>query len=115
MSARSRKHGPPKAVLDSAPLELSLAPWASTVQGAKAAERARLKAATLAALGDNDAAVENQNRLRLRRPSAQFEFAMVILRVFYCTKHDQVLVDAIGCKRGNRGERQENAILGPLL
>jgi mRNA-degrading endonuclease RelE of RelBE toxin-antitoxin system len=70
----------------------------------KAGERARLKAAMLAALGDDDAAVENQNRFRLRRPSGQFEFEFRDgdLRVFYRIEDDQVLVDAIGHKRGNQ-------------
>jgi mRNA-degrading endonuclease RelE of RelBE toxin-antitoxin system len=70
----------------------------------KAAERARLKAAMLAALGDDDAAIENQNRFRLRRPSGQFEFEFRDgdLRVFYRVEDDQVLVDAIGHKRGNQ-------------
>ena len=70
----------------------------------KAAERAQLKAAMLAALGADDAAVENQNRLRLRRPSGQFEFEFRDgdLRVFYRIGDDQVLIDAIGRKRGNQ-------------
>jgi hypothetical protein len=70
----------------------------------KAAERARLKAAMLAALGDDDAAIENQNRFRLRRPSGQFEFEFRDgeLRVFYRIEDDQVLVDVIGRKRGNQ-------------
>jgi len=70
----------------------------------KAAERARLKAAMLAALGDDDAAVESQNRFRLRRPSGQFEFEFRDgdLRVFYRIGDDQVLIDAIGRKRGNQ-------------
>ena len=70
----------------------------------KAAERARLKAAMLATLGHDDAAVENQNRFRLRRPSGQFEFELRDgdLRVFYRVEDGQVLVDAIGRKRGNQ-------------
>jgi len=70
----------------------------------KAAERARLKDAMLAALGDDDAAVENQNRFRLRRPSGQYEleFRDGDLRVFYRIEDGQVLVDAIGRKRGNQ-------------
>jgi mRNA-degrading endonuclease RelE of RelBE toxin-antitoxin system len=70
----------------------------------KAAERARLKIAMFAALGDDDAAIENQNRFRLRRPSGQFEFEFRDgdLRVFYRIEDDQVLVDAIGRKRGNQ-------------
>ena len=58
----------------------------------------------LAALGDDDAAVENQNRFRLRRPSGQFEFEYRDgdLRVFYRIEDAQVLVDAIGRKRGNQ-------------
>ena len=70
----------------------------------KAAERTRLKAAMLAALGDGDAAVENQNRFRLRRPSGQFEFEYRDgdLRVFYRIEDARVLVDAIGRKRGNQ-------------
>jgi hypothetical protein len=69
----------------------------------KASERARLKAAMLVALGDDDAGVESQNRFRLRRPSGQFEFEFRNgdLRVFYRIEDDQVLVDAIGRKRGN--------------
>ena len=70
----------------------------------KAAERARLKTAMLAALGDDDAAIGNQNRFRLRRPSGQleFEFRDGALRVFYRVEDDQVLVDAIGRKHGNQ-------------
>jgi hypothetical protein len=70
----------------------------------KAAERARLKTAMLAALGDDDAAIENQNRFRLRRPSGQFEFEFRVgaPRVFYRIEDDQVLVDAIGRKYGNQ-------------
>jgi hypothetical protein len=70
----------------------------------KAAERARLKTAMLAALGDDDAAIENQNRFRLRRPSGQFEFEFPDgpLRVFYRIEADRVLVDAIGHKHGNQ-------------
>ena len=69
-----------------------------------AAERARLKAATRAALGEDDATAENKNRFRLRRPSGQseFEFREGDLRVFYRVEEDQVLVDAIGRKRGNQ-------------
>jgi hypothetical protein len=70
----------------------------------KATERARLMVAMLAALGDDDAAIENQNRFRLRRPSGQFEFEFrdSDLRMFYRIEDDQVLVDAIGRKRGNQ-------------
>lgn len=70
----------------------------------RAAERSQLKAAMQAALGDDDAAVENKNRFRLRRPSGQyeFEFRNRDLRVFYRVEDDQVLVDAIGRKRGNQ-------------
>ena len=70
----------------------------------QAAERARLKVATLAALGDDNAEIENQNRCRLRRPSGQFEFEFRDgdLRVFYRIEDDQVLVDGIGRKRGNQ-------------
>jgi hypothetical protein len=70
----------------------------------RAAERSRLKAATLAALGEDDATVENQNRFRLRRPSGQFEFEFRNreLRVFYRVEGKQVMVDAIGRKRGNQ-------------
>ncbi len=58
----------------------------------------------LAALGEDDAIVENKNRFRLRRPSGQseFEFRSGDLRVFYRVEDDKVLVDAIGRKRGNR-------------
>ena len=58
----------------------------------------------LVALGDDDAAIENQNCFRLRRPSGQFEFEFRAsdLRVFYRVEDDQVLVDAIGRKRGNQ-------------
>jgi hypothetical protein len=55
----------------------------------------------LAALGDDDAAIENQ-RFHLRRPSGQFEFRDVALRVFNRIEDDQVLVDAIGRKYGNQ-------------
>ena len=69
-----------------------------------AAERSRLRAAMLAALGEDDATVENKNRFRLRRPSGQseFEFRSGDLRVFYRVETSQVLVDAIGRKRGNQ-------------
>ena len=69
-----------------------------------AGERARLKAAVQAALGDDDATVENKNRFRLRRPSGQFEFEFRDgeLRLFYRVAGDQVLVDAIGRKRGSQ-------------
>jgi hypothetical protein len=69
-----------------------------------AAERSRLRSAMLAALGEDDATVENKNRFRLRRPSAQseFEFRGGNLRVFYRVEDDKVLVDAIGRKRGNQ-------------
>lgn len=69
-----------------------------------AAERSRLKAAMLAALGEDDAAVENKKRFRLTRPSGQseFEFRSGDLRVFYRVEDGQVLVDAIGRKRGNQ-------------
>ena len=69
-----------------------------------AAERSRLKAAMRAALGEDDATVENKSRIRLRRPSGQseFEFRDGNLRVFYRVEDDQVLVDAIGRKRGNQ-------------
>jgi mRNA-degrading endonuclease RelE of RelBE toxin-antitoxin system len=69
-----------------------------------AAQRARLKAAMLAALGEDDATVENRNRFRLRRPAGQFEFEFRDgeLRVFYRVQNDQVLVDAIGRKRGSQ-------------
>jgi hypothetical protein len=40
----------------------------------RAAERSRLKTAMQAALGEDDATVENMNRFRLRRPSGQVEF-----------------------------------------
>jgi len=69
-----------------------------------AGERSRLKAAMQAALGDDDATVENNNRFRLRRPSGQFEFEFRDgdLRVFYRVEEDQVLVDVIGRKRENQ-------------
>ena len=56
------------------------------------------------ALGEDDATVENKNRFRLRRPSGQFEFEFRDgdLRVFYRVQADQVLVDAIGRKRGSQ-------------
>jgi hypothetical protein len=57
-----------------------------------------------ASLAQDDAAVENRNRFRLRRPSGQFEFELRgnELRVFYRVKGDRVLVDAIRIKRGNQ-------------
>jgi len=69
-----------------------------------AAERSRLTAAMQGALGEDDATVENKNRFRLRRPSGQFEFEFRDgdVRVFYRADNDQVLVDAIGRKRGNQ-------------
>jgi hypothetical protein len=68
------------------------------------ADRSRLTAAIQAALGEDDATVENNNRFRLRRPSGQFEFEFRDrdLRVFYRVEANQVLVDAIGRKRGNQ-------------
>jgi mRNA-degrading endonuclease RelE of RelBE toxin-antitoxin system len=69
-----------------------------------ATERSRLAAAMQAALGEDDATVENRNRFRLRRPSGQseLEFRDGDLRVFYRVEDDKVLVDAIGRKRGNQ-------------
>jgi hypothetical protein len=69
-----------------------------------AAERARLTAAMRSALGEDDATVANKNRFRLRRPSGQFEYEFRDgdLRVYYRVKDDQVLVDAVGRKRGNQ-------------
>ncbi len=69
-----------------------------------AAERSRVKKAMLAALGGDDAALENNNRFRLRRPSGQYEFELRDgdLRVFYRVVGEQVRVDAIGRKRGNQ-------------
>lgn len=69
-----------------------------------AGERSRLIVAMQAGLGEDDARVENQNRFRLRRPSGQleFEFRDRDLRVFYRVEDAQVLVDAIGRKRGNQ-------------
>ena len=57
-----------------------------------------------AALGEDDATVDNKNRFRLRRPSGQFEFELRDgdLRVFYRVAGDRVLVDAIGRKRGSQ-------------
>jgi len=70
----------------------------------RAAERSRLKTAMQAALGEDDATVENKNRFRLRRPSGQVEFESRDgdLRVFYRVEPARVLVDAIGRKRGNQ-------------
>jgi hypothetical protein len=53
-----------------------------------------------AALGEEDATVENTNPFRLRRPSGQveLEFCRGDLRVFYRVEGAQVLVDAIGRK-----------------
>ena len=70
----------------------------------RAAERSRLKTSMQAALGQDDATVENKNRFRLRRPSGQveFEFRDGDLRVFYRVEGAQVLIDAIGRKRGNQ-------------
>ncbi len=69
-----------------------------------APERSRLKEAMQAALGEDDATVENRNRFRLRRSSGQFEFEFRDgdLRVFYRVVNAQVLIDAIGRKRGNQ-------------
>jgi mRNA-degrading endonuclease RelE of RelBE toxin-antitoxin system len=68
-----------------------------------AGERSRLIEAMQTALGE-DATVANKNRFRLRRPSGQFEFEFRDgnLRVFYRVEDDEVLVDAIGRKRGNQ-------------
>ncbi|MGA8057543.1 MAG: hypothetical protein WB999_04830 [Candidatus Binataceae bacterium] len=67
-------------------------------------ERSRLIEAMQTALGEDDATVANKNRFRLRRPSGQFEFEFRDgnLRVFYRVEDDEVLVDAIGRKRGNQ-------------
>jgi hypothetical protein len=56
------------------------------------------------ALGEDDATVANRNRFRLRPPSGQFEieFRGGDLPVFYRVAGDQMLVDAIGCKRGSQ-------------
>src|SRR5216683_6283190 len=72
--------------------------------GLSAGERSRLKAAMQAALGEDDATVESKHRFRLRRLSGLYEFELRDgdLRVFYRVKDDQVLVDAIGRKRGNQ-------------
>jgi hypothetical protein len=69
-----------------------------------AAEKSRLKAEMQASLAEDDAAVENKNRFRLRRPSGplEFEFRSGSLRVFYRVEDDEVLVDAIGHKAGNQ-------------
>ncbi len=69
-----------------------------------AAQRSRLKAAMQASLGEDDATVENKNRFRLRRPTGQLEFELRDgdLRVFYRVEAGQVLVDAVGRKRGSR-------------
>jgi hypothetical protein len=69
-----------------------------------AVERSRLKAAMRASLGRDDATVENRNRFRLRRPSGKFEFEFRSgdLRVFYRVEDACVVVDAIGCHRGNQ-------------
>ena len=57
-----------------------------------------------AALSEDDAAVENRNRVRLRRPSgpSEFEFRDGDLRIFYRIETKEVLVDAIGRKTGNQ-------------
>jgi len=70
----------------------------------RATDRARLKKTLRVALGENDPRVENRNRFRLRRPSGQFEFELRDgdLRVFYRVEEEQVIVDAIGQKRGNQ-------------
>ncbi|HTY55967.1 MAG TPA: hypothetical protein VMB26_12225 [Candidatus Binataceae bacterium] len=70
----------------------------------RAGERLRLKAAMQALLGEDDATAESKNRFRLRRPSGQleFEFRDGDLRVFYRVDAHQVLIDAIGRKRGSQ-------------
>ena len=69
-----------------------------------AGERSRLTAAMQGSLGEDDAAIENNNRFRLRRPSEQYEFEFRDghLRVFHRIKDNEVLIDAIGRKRGNQ-------------
>ena len=69
-----------------------------------AAERSRLRGVMRAALSEDDAGVENRNRFRLRRPSGQSEFELRDgdLRVFYRLEDEEVIVDAIGRKRGNQ-------------
>ena len=73
-------------------------------KGLTAAQRSRLKAEMRASLAEDDAAVANRNRFRLRRPSGplEFEFRSGSLRVFYRVEDDEVLVDAIGHKTGNQ-------------
>jgi hypothetical protein len=46
----------------------------------------------------------SHNRFRLRRPSGQSEFELRDrdLRVFYRVENHEVLIDAIGRKRGNQ-------------
>ncbi len=69
-----------------------------------AAERSRLKAAIQAALGDDDASVQNNNRFALRRVShpSEFEFRDGNLRVFYRIIEDEVWIDTIGRKINNQ-------------
>jgi mRNA-degrading endonuclease RelE of RelBE toxin-antitoxin system len=69
----------------------------------RAKDRARLRAAMVASLSEDDATVETRNRFRLRRPSdfADFEMRVDDLRVFYRIVDDQVLVALIGRKQRN--------------
>ena len=68
----------------------------------RAAERATLREALKAELGDDDATVETKNRFRLRRPSpyADYELRVKALRAFYRVEGQTVRVILIGKKRG---------------
>jgi len=69
----------------------------------RAKDRARLRDAMLASLGEDDATVEALNRFRLRRPSefVDFELRVDDLRVFYRVAGQRVEVVLIGRKKGN--------------
>lgn len=69
----------------------------------RAAERAALKKAMNDQLRDDDAAVETENRFRLRRlsPHADYELRAGVLRAFYRVEGKAVRVVLIGKKRGD--------------
>ena len=73
------------------------------VRKLRAKDRARLRDAVLASLGEDDATVEARNRFRLRRPSefADFELRVDDLPVFYRVAGERVEVVLIGRKKGN--------------
>ena len=66
--------------------------------------RSLLKASMSRRLGQEDAAHEDRNRFRLRRPSsyAEYELRAESWRIFYRVEGRIVFVELIGRKQGNR-------------